>query len=151
MPKLIEAAGEAGFSTLLKALEAGALTEFLGGDGPFTLLAPTDEAFAALAPDLLNRLLADEERLNNLLRYHVLQGRYTASDLTGLDTANASMLDEGTAVVEGMLLARRASKAKSARFVVDADTFPQTLALLRNRAEAVGIELVVLDLAGLNA
>lgn len=86
MPKLIEAAGEAGFSTLLKALEAGALTEFLGGDGPFTLLAPTDEAFAALAPDLLNRLLADEERLNNLLRYHVLQGRYTASDLTGLDT-----------------------------------------------------------------
>lgn len=86
MPKLIEAAREAGFSTLLKALEAGALTEFLGGDGPFTLLAPTDEAFAALAPDLLNRLLADEERLNNLLRYHVLQGRYTASDLTGLDT-----------------------------------------------------------------
>ena len=86
MPKLIEAAGEAGFSTLLKALEAGALTEFLGGDGPFTLLAPTDEAFAALAPELLNRLLADEERLNNLLRYHVLQGRYTASDLTGLDT-----------------------------------------------------------------
>ena len=86
MPKLIEAAGEAGFSTPLKALEAGALTEFLGGDGPFTLLAPTDEAFAALAPELLNRLLADEERLNNLLRYHVLQGRYTASDLTGLDT-----------------------------------------------------------------
>ena len=86
MPKLIEAAGEAGFSTLLKALEAGALNEFLGGDGPFTLLAPTDEAFAALAPELLNRLLADEERLNNLLRYHVLQGRYTASDLTGLDT-----------------------------------------------------------------
>ncbi len=86
MPKLIEAAGEAGFSTLLRALEAGALTEFLGGDGPFTLLAPTDEAFAALEPELLNRLLSDEERLNDLLRYHVLQGRYTASDLTGLDT-----------------------------------------------------------------
>ena len=86
MPNLIEAAGQAGFSTLLKALEAGALTEFLGGEGPFTLLAPTDEAFAALEPELLNRLLADEERLNDLLRYHVLRGRYTASDLTGLDT-----------------------------------------------------------------
>lgn len=86
MPKLIEAAGEAGFSTLLRALEAGALTEFLDGEGPFTLLAPTDAAFAALEPDLLNRLLADEERLNNLLRYHVLRGRYTAADLTGLDT-----------------------------------------------------------------
>lgn len=86
MPKLIEAAGEAGFSTLVRALEAGALTEFLGGEGPFTLLAPTDRAFAALEPDLLNRLLADEERLNDLLRYHVLRGRYTAADLTGLDT-----------------------------------------------------------------
>lgn len=58
----------------------------MGGDGPFTLLAPTDEAFAALDPDLLDKLFADEERLNNLLRYHVLRGRYTASDLTGLDT-----------------------------------------------------------------
>lgn len=85
-------------------------------------------------------------RLEALINFQTM-----VSDLTGLDTANASMLDEGTAVVEGMLLARRASKAKSTRFVVDADTFPQTLALLRNRAEAVGIELVVLDLAGLPA
>jgi glycine dehydrogenase len=56
------------------------------------------------------------------------------------------MLDEGTAVVEGMLLARRASKAPSNRFVVDADALPQTHALLASRAEAVGIELVVADL-----
>lgn len=82
-------------------------------------------------------------RLEALITFQTM-----VADLAGLDTANASMLDEGTAVVEGMLLARRASKAKTARFVVDADAFPQTLALLRNRAEAVGIELVVLDLAG---
>lgn len=81
-------------------------------------------------------------RLEALINFQTM-----VSDLTGLVTANASMLDEGTAVVEGMLLARRASKSKSARFIVDADTFPQTLALLRNRADAVGIELVVLDLA----
>jgi glycine dehydrogenase len=81
-------------------------------------------------------------RLEALINFQTM-----VADLTGLDTANASMLDEGTAVVEGMLLARRASKAASSRFVVDADTFPQTLALLRNRAEAVGIELVVRDLA----
>lgn len=68
------------------------------------------------------------------------------ADLTGLDTANGSMLDEGTAVVEGMLLARRASKSRSNRFVVDADALPQTLALLRSRADAVGIELVEADL-----
>ncbi len=81
-------------------------------------------------------------RLEALITFQTM-----VADLAGLDTANASMLDEGTAVVEGMLLARRASKSASHRFVVDADTFPQTLALLRNRAAAVGIELVVLDLA----
>ncbi len=71
-------------------------------------------------------------------------------DLTGLHTANASMLDEGTAVVEGMLLARRASGSESRVFVVDADLFPQTKALLRGRAEAVGIELVELPLAAID-
>ncbi|NNC11220.1 aminomethyl-transferring glycine dehydrogenase [Planctomonas sp. JC2975] len=68
-------------------------------------------------------------------------------DFTGLDIANASMLDESTAVAEGMLLARRASRAKSNVFLVDTDSFPQTLAIVRGRAAAVGIELVELDLA----
>lgn len=85
-------------------------------------------------------------RLEALINFQTM-----VADLTGLDTANASMLDEGTAVVEGMLLARRASKAASKRFIVDADTFPQTLALLQNRADAVGIDLAVLDLHGLDA
>ncbi|WP_157008582.1 aminomethyl-transferring glycine dehydrogenase [Agromyces laixinhei] len=80
-------------------------------------------------------------RLEALINFQTL-----VCDLTGLDTANSSMLDEGTAVVEGMLLARRASKSTSNRFIVDADLFPQTLALLESRAEAVGIELVVADL-----
>ncbi|HEU0181308.1 MAG TPA: glycine dehydrogenase (aminomethyl-transferring), partial [Agromyces mariniharenae] len=80
-------------------------------------------------------------RLEALINFQTM-----VSDLTGLDTANASMLDEGTAVVEGMLLARRGSKSASNRFVVDADALPQTHALLVSRAEAVGIELVVADL-----
>ncbi|NEN07270.1 aminomethyl-transferring glycine dehydrogenase [Diaminobutyricibacter tongyongensis] len=80
-------------------------------------------------------------RLEALINFQTM-----VADLTGLDTANASMLDEGTAVVEGMLLARRASKAASKRFIVDSDTFPQTLALLQNRADAVGIDLAVVDL-----
>jgi glycine dehydrogenase len=81
-------------------------------------------------------------RLEALLNFQTM-----VADLTGLTTANASMLDESTAVVEGMLLARRASRAKTARFVVDADALPQTKAVLAGRAEAVGIELVEAALA----
>ncbi|WP_417554968.1 aminomethyl-transferring glycine dehydrogenase [Microbacterium sp.] len=81
-------------------------------------------------------------RLEALINFQTM-----VTDLTGLVTANASMLDESTAVAEGMLLARRASKAKTAVFVVDADALPQTKALLRTRADAVGIELVERDLA----
>jgi len=79
-------------------------------------------------------------RLEALINFQTM-----VADLTGLATANASMLDEATAVVEGMLLARRASGSKSNSFLVDADTFPQTKALLRNRAAAVGISLVETD------
>jgi glycine dehydrogenase len=81
-------------------------------------------------------------RLEALINFQTM-----VADLTGLTTANASMLDEGTAVVEGMLLARRASGASSNVFIVDADALPQTKALLANRAEAVGITLVELELA----
>ncbi|MEV7631382.1 aminomethyl-transferring glycine dehydrogenase [Microbacterium sp. NPDC089318] len=81
-------------------------------------------------------------RLEALINFQTM-----VSDLTGLSTANASMLDESTAVAEGMLLARRASKSKSNVFVVDADALPQTKSLLRTRADAVGIELVERDLA----
>ncbi|WP_425553320.1 aminomethyl-transferring glycine dehydrogenase [Gryllotalpicola koreensis] len=81
-------------------------------------------------------------RLEALLNF-----QQAVCDLTGLDIANASMLDESTAVVEAMLLARRASKSKSNRFVVDADAFPQTHALLAGRAAAVGIELETVRLA----
>jgi glycine dehydrogenase len=85
-------------------------------------------------------------RLEALINFQTM-----VSDLTGMTTANASMLDEGTAVVEGMLLARRASKSKSTVFVVDVDALPQTKALLANRAAAVGIQLVELPLASTDA
>ena len=70
------------------------------------------------------------------------------TDLTGLSTANGSMLDESTSAVEAMLLARRSSKVDSNVFVVDTDTLAQTKSLIAGRVEAVGIEVVELDLAG---
>ncbi len=80
-------------------------------------------------------------RLEALLNFQTM-----VTDLTGLTTANASMLDEATAVAEAMTLARRSAKAKSPVYVVDADTLPQTLSVLRTRAEPLGISVVLVDL-----
>ncbi|HEY8453216.1 MAG: aminomethyl-transferring glycine dehydrogenase [Micromonosporaceae bacterium] len=79
-------------------------------------------------------------RLEALLNFQTM-----VSDLTGLPVANASLLDEATAAAEAMALARRASRAESMVYVVDADTLPQTLAVLRTRAEPLGIEIRVCE------
>lgn len=81
-------------------------------------------------------------RLEALINFQTM-----VAELTGLTTANASMLDESTAVVEAMLLSRRASKSASTVFAVDADALPQTKAMLATRAEALGIDIVTVDFA----
>jgi glycine dehydrogenase len=79
-------------------------------------------------------------RLEALLLFQTM-----VADLTGLPVANASLLDESTAVAEGMLMCAR-SAPKGGRFLVDRDTLPQTIALLETRARPLGIELVLVDL-----
>ncbi|MEI2706032.1 MAG: hypothetical protein V9E89_12435 [Ilumatobacteraceae bacterium] len=85
-------------------------------------------------------------RLETLLNFQTM-----VAELTGLELANASLLDEATAAAEAMTMARRVSKAASHRFVVDADTHPQTIEVLRTRALPIGIDLVVGDAAALIA
>jgi glycine dehydrogenase len=80
-------------------------------------------------------------RLEALLNFQTM-----VADLAGVTTANASLLDEGTAAAEAMTLVRRANRKASGPFVVDADALPQTIAVVRTRAEAMGIEVVVADL-----
>jgi glycine dehydrogenase len=80
-------------------------------------------------------------RLEALLNFQTM-----VADLTGLPTANASLLDEGTAAAEAMTLVRRANAKGSGPFVVDADALPQTIAVVRTRAAAMGIDVVVADL-----
>ncbi|MFD8498377.1 aminomethyl-transferring glycine dehydrogenase [Amycolatopsis sp. NPDC059657] len=80
-------------------------------------------------------------RLEALLNFQTM-----VAELTGLTTANASMLDESTAVAEAVSLMRRVSKSKSNTVVVDAECLPQTIAVVKTRAEAVGIEVEVRDL-----
>ena len=67
-------------------------------------------------------------------------------DLTGLPISNASLLDEGTAVAEAIAVMRRSIKGEAGRVVLDAECLPQTVAVVRTRCEAVGIDLVVADL-----
>ena len=81
-------------------------------------------------------------RLEALLNFQTVVG-----DLTGLPTANASLLDEGTAAAEAMTLVRRGNRKATGPFVVDADALPQTIEVVRTRADAMGIDVVVADLA----
>ena len=85
-------------------------------------------------------------RLEALINFQTM-----VTDLTGMQMSNASMLDEGTAAAEAMSLCQRMSKSKSQRFFVDSDCLPQTIEIIKTRAEPTGIEVVVGDPAALEA
>jgi uncharacterized surface protein with fasciclin (FAS1) repeats len=77
------------FGTLLKAATAAGLVETLQSEGPFTVFAPTDEAFAALPEGTLESLLADPEALKKVLLYHVVEGKVTSDQVVGMTTATS--------------------------------------------------------------
>ena len=85
---IVETARAAGsFNTLLTAVEAAGLVDVLKGEGPFTVFAPTDEAFAKIPADQLNALLADKEALKAVLLYHVVPGAVKSGDVVNLTSA----------------------------------------------------------------
>ncbi len=86
---IVDTAVEAGsFQTLVAAVQAAELVDALKGDGPLTVFAPTDEAFAALGEDTINDLLKPEnkDKLTAILLYHVVSGKFVAGDLAGKKT-----------------------------------------------------------------
>jgi uncharacterized surface protein with fasciclin (FAS1) repeats len=106
---IVETAISAGsFNTLVAAVKAAGLVETLSGDGPFTVFAPTDEAFAQIPQDRLNALLADKEALIAVLTYHVIAGKVMAEDVVGLssaETVNGQRVDikvmDGKVMIDG--------------------------------------------------
>ena len=93
------------FKTLASLLQAAGLTDELKGSGPFTLFAPTDDAFAQIAPESLDALKKDPTKLAALLKYHVIAGAVKASDLSAMT---------GTKTLEGDPLAITTKDDKSA-------------------------------------
>lgn len=88
MPNLVEVASSAGsFTTLIQAVQAAGLEQTLSGPGPFTVFAPTDEAFAKLPAGTLEGLLADNAQLTKVLTYHVVSGKVMAADVVTLTSA----------------------------------------------------------------
>lgn len=83
------AAGNKDFSTLVAAVKAGGLVETLSGEGPFTVFAPTNAAFAALPKGTVETLLKPEnkDKLVSILTYHVVSGKVMAADVVKLDEA----------------------------------------------------------------
>ena len=104
---IVDTAIEAGqFQTLAAALEAAGLVATLKGEGPFTVFAPTDEAFAKLPSGTVETLLKEEnkDQLTAILTYHVVPGKVMSQDVAGIDearTVNGKMIDvevDGSAV-----------------------------------------------------
>jgi uncharacterized surface protein with fasciclin (FAS1) repeats len=106
---IVETAISAGsFKTLVTAVQAAGLVETLSGEGPFTVFAPTDEAFAQIPEDQLNALLADKEALTAVLTYHVVAGKVMSGDvveLSSAETVNGQSVDikvmDGKVMIDG--------------------------------------------------
>lgn len=89
------------FTTLVAALDAAGLVETLEGSGPFTVFAPTDDAFNALPPGTVNDLLGDIPALTNILTYHVVSGEYMAADVIAVNSLTTVQGSDITIQVNG--------------------------------------------------
>lgn len=90
-PTIVGVAVDSGkFPTLVKLVQAAGLVDVLNGDGPFTVFAPTEEAFAAVPDEVLNALLEDAELLTSVLLYHVVPGKVMAEQVVTMNGQNAA-------------------------------------------------------------
>jgi uncharacterized surface protein with fasciclin (FAS1) repeats len=133
---LVDVATEAGaFTTLLAAAEAAGLVDTLRSEGPFTVFAPTDEAFASLPEGTVESLLADPEALRAVLLYHVVAGRVTAEQVVTLDAATSAegselriaLSGETVLIDDAQVLAVDVEAANGVIHVIDAVLIPASL------------------------
>lgn len=134
-PTIVEiAVGNPDFSTLVAALKAADLVEALSGDGPFTVFAPTNEAFAQLPAGTLDMLLLPENKakLAAILTYHVVPGKVMAADVVSLTEATslqgdtiAISVEDGTVMVDdATVVATDIDASNGVIHVIDAVIMP---------------------------
>jgi uncharacterized surface protein with fasciclin (FAS1) repeats len=158
---IVQTAQDAGsFNTLLTALDVAGLTGALQGDGPFTVFAPTDEAFAAIDPEVLTDLLGDNDLLTAVLTYHVVPGRFTSSDVAGLSSAptlngkDVGLSFDGMSVmVDGAtVIAADIEASNGIIHVIDQVILPEPIADIVQTAQGAGLFntlLTAVEVAGL--
>jgi len=101
MHDIVDTAVAAGsFTTLVKAVQAAGLVDTLKSAGPFTVFAPTDEAFAKLPAGTLTAVLADKAKLTAILTYHVVAGKVLAKDVVGLNGKTATTVQGGGLAID---------------------------------------------------
>ena len=102
MPDIVDLAISGKFNTLVAAVKAAGLVDTLKSPGPFTVFAPTDEAFAKLPPGTVEGLLKDVPKLKSILLYHVVSGKVMAADVVKLKTAKTVQGGEVKIEVKGL-------------------------------------------------
>ncbi len=101
MNDIVQQAVAAGnFKTLIQAVRAAGLETTLKGPGPFTVFAPTDEAFAKLPKDTLESVLKDKEKLKSILNFHVLSGKVSAKDVMMMNGQSKKTVQGGSLKVD---------------------------------------------------
>ncbi len=101
---IVQTARDAGtFTTLIAAIDRAGLASTLEGDGPFTVFAPSDEAFARLPAGAVDSLLAEPKMLADVLTYHVVPGLITAADAVALSTASTMHGEELPVSIDGSI------------------------------------------------
>lgn len=102
------------FNTLVAAVKAAGLVETLQSDGPFTVFAPTDDAFAKLPAGTVENLLANPDKLKQILLYHVVAGQVNASDVVNLSSATTAQgSDVAIKVASGNVMVNNAQVIKT--------------------------------------
>ena len=116
MKNIVETAIDDGhFTTLVKALQAAGLVETLSGPGPFTVFAPTDAAFDKLPAGTLDSVLQNKDQLTAILTYHVVSGKYMASDVKKLHSVKT--VQRGDLPIEVHRLFHRGVKVDDAQVI----------------------------------